>query len=242
MPRRRARLARARARERLAAPPPARPPSSPPRCRAELLAVDDRGAREAPLVRRPLDSTIRVRHVPAASRASTSCSSVLWSTCVRERVLDPLARTRRRPPPRSRSKPCSRKSAPSAASSSAASTLRLRDEPLELLLAGARRRRARARRSPRPSSRATTAQVARETTCERTFASCPSEKSGCARRAHARSPARGRCRRGTRAARTRRPVGRPRRVGEDVLRRSGGSSSISCARARARSRYWCEVT
>src|SRR5580765_6335293 len=33
-------------------------------------------------------------------------------------------------------------------------------------------------RSPRSSSRATTAQLARDTTCERIFASCPSEKSG----------------------------------------------------------------
>ena len=50
-------------------------------------------------------------------------------------------------------------------------------EPLELL--GRHRRRA-ARRAarPSPSSRATTAQLARETTCERIFASRPSEKSG----------------------------------------------------------------
>src|SRR4051794_26418199 len=33
-------------------------------------------------------------------------------------------------------------------------------------------------RWPRPSSRATTAQLARETTCDRILASCPSEKSG----------------------------------------------------------------
>ena len=32
--------------------------------------------------------------------------------------------------------------------------------------------------APRPSSRATTAQLARETTCERIFARRPSEKSG----------------------------------------------------------------
>ena len=35
-----------------------------------------------------------------------------------------------------------------------------------------------AMRSPSPSSRATTAQLARDTTCERILASCPSEKSG----------------------------------------------------------------
>src|SRR5436305_1521453 len=72
--------------------------------------------------------------------------------------------------------PCSRKSAPSTASSSAARTLRFRDSrsssaPWRSAVCAAKRR-------PRPSSRATTAQLARETTCERTFASRPSEKSG----------------------------------------------------------------
>src|SRR6478735_6344635 len=75
------------------------------------------------------------------------------------------------------SKPCSENSAPSAASSSAARTLRLRTSRLSSSSASAFEPRSRSRR-PRSSSRATTAQLWRDTTCERIFARRPSEKSG----------------------------------------------------------------
>src|SRR4029077_5821658 len=65
---------------------------------------------------------------------------------------------------------------PSAASNSAASTLRLPDRRSSSSWGTETRRRDTP--SPRSSSRATTAQLARETTWERIFASCPSEKSG----------------------------------------------------------------
>ena len=50
-------------------------------------------------------------------------------------------------------------------------------EPLELVASG-RPAVVSSSRSPRSSSAATTAQLARETTCERSFAICPSLKSG----------------------------------------------------------------
>src|SRR4051794_26443017 len=74
------------------------------------------------------------------------------------------------------SKPCSRKSAASAASRSAASTLRF-CASRSSSSAGIPLARSMSRR-PSPSSAPTTAQLARETTCERILASRPSEKSG----------------------------------------------------------------
>src|SRR5918912_836673 len=74
------------------------------------------------------------------------------------------------------SNPCSRKSAASAASSSAARTLRFCDSRSSSS-AGIPLARSISCR-PRPSSAPTTAQLARETTCERILASRPSEKSG----------------------------------------------------------------
>src|SRR5919201_710671 len=74
------------------------------------------------------------------------------------------------------SKPCSRKSAASAASRSAARTLRF-VESRASSSSGIPVARS-VRRRPRPSSWPTTAQLARETTCERILASRPSEKSG----------------------------------------------------------------
>src|SRR5215203_596231 len=75
------------------------------------------------------------------------------------------------------SKPCSRKRAASAASRSAARTLRLR-ESRSSSSGGTIRSPFSMSRDPRPSSRETTAQLARETTCERIFASRPSWRSG----------------------------------------------------------------
>src|SRR5581483_206999 len=74
------------------------------------------------------------------------------------------------------SKPCSRKSAANAASSSAASTLRLCTSRFSSA-SGSVDAFSRSR-APRPSSRATTAQLARETTCERIFAIRPSVNCG----------------------------------------------------------------
>src|SRR2546421_868964 len=74
------------------------------------------------------------------------------------------------------SKPCSRKSAASAASRSAASTFRF-CASRSSSSAGIPLARSISRR-PRPSSAPTTAQLARETTCERILARRPSEKSG----------------------------------------------------------------
>src|SRR5919202_3554133 len=74
------------------------------------------------------------------------------------------------------SNPCSRYSAASAASSSAASTLRFRASRSSS--SPGRSWPCAARRRPSSSVRATTAQLARETTCERIFASRPSVYSG----------------------------------------------------------------
>src|SRR5438067_1833834 len=104
-------------------------------------------------------------------RASCSCSSVLWSTnvvsaySIRGSNASTIA-------PSIASNPCSRYAPAIAASSSAASTFRFRDSRCASSLPP------RPSRSPSPSSRETTAQLARETTCERTFAMRPSEKSG----------------------------------------------------------------
>ena len=76
-----------------------------------------------------------------------------------------------------RSNPCSRKSAPNAASSSAARTLRFRDRRSSSSCGTAFPPRF-VSRSPSPSSRPTTAQLARETTCDLILASRPSENSG----------------------------------------------------------------
>src|SRR5215218_1584400 len=74
------------------------------------------------------------------------------------------------------SKPCSRKSAASAASSSAARTFRLRTSRVSSSVGSPTA--CSWRRAPSSSCRATTAQLARETTCERILASRPSLKSG----------------------------------------------------------------
>ena len=98
-----------------------------------LLAVDHGGARERPLVRRPVDLEHRVRHLTArAARAppgARSCGrrSVVSAYSMRPAKAATIASS-------ICSKPCSRKSAPSAASSSAASTLRFSARPLELFL------------------------------------------------------------------------------------------------------------
>src|SRR5438552_617928 len=76
------------------------------------------------------------------------------------------------------SKPCSRKSAPRAASRSAARTLRFRTSRVSSSSGNACAPRSCSRR-PSSSSRPTTAQLWRETTWERIFARRPSEKSGC---------------------------------------------------------------
>ena len=95
-------------------------------------------------------------------------------------------------------------------------------------------------RSPSSSSRATTAQLARDTTCERIFASRPSRE---VRIPLVQLPRDGELehavaqelealvRRGT--------VGRPRRVGEDLLQPLGGQV---VDQALERLRYWCDVT
>ena len=75
------RQARRRAARAPASRPPARPPSSTvPAPDAQLLAVDDRRARERALVRRALDLEHGVGDRAARARASASWSSVLWST------------------------------------------------------------------------------------------------------------------------------------------------------------------
>src|SRR4051812_6287205 len=110
------------------------------------------------------------------ARASCSCSSVLWSTCsvsansIRGSNAATIAGS-------IASKPCSRYAAAIAASSSAASTLRFVDRRSTSSPGSASADSAK-RRSPSPSSPATTAQLARETTCERTFAIFPSLNSG----------------------------------------------------------------
>ena len=136
------------------------------------------------------------------------------------------------------SKPYSRNTAPSAASSSAASTFRLRESRSSSSWGTDTARCD--MRSPSSSSRATTAQLARETTCERIFASRPSVKSGITLVELARDGELEHAvaqeleplvRRGT--------VGRPRRVREDLLQPLGGQL---VDQALERLRYWCEVT
>ncbi len=121
----------------------------------ELLAVDDRGAREVALVRGPLGREHHVGDLLAAPRErlvfTTACSIA--------------------------ANPCSRKSAPSTASSKAASTLRF-FASRSISSAWRSAMPNLPRRRPRSSSRATTAQLARDTTCERIFARRPSENSG----------------------------------------------------------------
>ncbi len=72
----------------------------PPFAAAELLAVDDRGAREAAVVRRAFDVEISVYDHRRPVRASSSCRSVFVVDPRGERVLD-LSEKRRRSRPRS---------------------------------------------------------------------------------------------------------------------------------------------
>ena len=62
----------------------------PPLAAAELLAVDDGGAREAALVRRPLDRDLDVRHAAGRVRASSSWRSVFVVDAGRRPRLDVL--------------------------------------------------------------------------------------------------------------------------------------------------------
>ena len=142
---------------------------------AELLAVDDRRAGEMPLVRRPLgrehdvgDLLARCARAPPGARSCGRRASSARTRCAR--------RTRRRPRPRSPGSRARGRARRATASSSAASTLRFFAS--RSISSAWRSPLCAASRAPRSSSRATTAQLARETTCERIFASRPSEKSG----------------------------------------------------------------
>ena len=142
----------------------------------ELLVVDERGTREAALVRRPLDRDLGVVH-PAAPAREQLLQVRLVVDAGRERMLD-LIRER----VDDRLLDCGEAV---LQEERAERRLDYRGEDVAVLAPAARAPRPSASeaahstsRPPRPSSRATSAQVARETTWERTFASCPSEKSG----------------------------------------------------------------
>src|SRR5438105_3868712 len=163
-------------------------------------------------------------------RARSSCRSVFWSTRVVS-ACSIWAENASTTASSIAAKPCWRKSAPSAASITAASTLRFRDSRCSssAVCVGAA---CSTRRRPRSSSFATSAHVARETTWERTFASRPSEKSGC--RAYSACA--------TASSRTLSPrnsslsYDAERSLAHDVCVKtgsasSGGSPSISCARS-----------
>ena len=190
---------------RLAAP--ARRPSSTARCPCpSCSAVDQRRARERPLVRRALGL-----EDPVGDLAARAGERLLQLRLVVD--VASSARSRSAPGKRSTiagsigSKPCSRKSAASAASSSAASTLRLSASRSSSSAAASWPRST--SRAPRPSSCATTAQLCAGDDVRADLREPPfGEVRVARRRAPARPRARGRCRRGTRAARTRAP-GRP---------------------------------
>ena len=143
-----------------------------PRC----TSLDQRGAGEAALVRRALRLEDRVETV-WPSRASSSWSSVLWSTWRRHRVLDALGEGLHDRAPGSARTRARGRARPSAASTSAARTLRLRARRLELRA----RRRAPTPRAAGFRARAgvrRSAQLVRLTTYAQAFVSRPSEKSG----------------------------------------------------------------
>ena len=170
--------------------------------RAELLAVHHRGAGEAPVVRRAFDGELRVGHVPARSgeellqvgllvdavvsacsicseNAATTASSIAAKPCCEEE--------RRRAPPRG-----PRRARCGCATSRSNSSSKWRRSALDETLAELElTRHHRARR-------------ARDDVRARPSPAAPRRSRDAARTAHARPPARGRCRRGTRAARTRR--------------------------------------
>ena len=203
----------------------------------ELLALDHGRARERAVVRRSLDLEHRVRdRLPAASERLLELGLVV--DVRRARVLDPRGergddrvldllepvleeeRCRARP----RGAPRARCGSARGASSSSCGTDTARS----------------AIRSPSPSSRATTAQLARETTCDRIFASWPSVKSGIPvvelprdrELEHAVAEELQPLVRG-------RAVRRPRRVREDMLQPVGRELVDQSLEAL---RYWCEVT
>ena len=158
-----------------ARPHPARRPSSSARARADDLAVDGRGRREVPVVRRPLDRQRRVGDRPAEPGEPLLQLGLVVDVGV-QGVLDPrLERVDDRglDAPRSRARGRRRRAPPRGAPRGRCGCGRAGRPP------PARGRRLPARsRSPSSSSRATTAQLARDTTCERIFAIRPSENSG----------------------------------------------------------------
>ena len=189
--------------ERVAAPawrPPARRPSSSAgaACRAPRRR-STRGADEVAVVRRALDVEHRVRDAAAALRERLLELGLVVDVR-RARVLDPVGEG---VDDRASigSKPCSRKSAAIAASSSAASTLRFARAARARPAATSRRRARRAARRARARARRRAALRARRRASGSSRAG-PRRSPGSARRARARSRARARCRRGTRAART----------------------------------------
>src|SRR4051794_23561588 len=127
-----------------------------------------------------------------------------------------------------RSNPCWRETAAIAASSSAASTLRLRERRSTSSTGSPSCSRS---RSPSASSCATTAQLARDTTCERTFAIRPSLNSG-KRSYSVRATASSRTESPRNSRRSYDAVRSPAHdeCVKTALARSGGSASISSRR------------
>ena len=226
--------------ERLARRPSARRPSSklPVPMPASSPSISAAQVKRA-LVRRPLD----LEHGVGDARAEPRELLLELGLVVdvgRERVLDPLARTPRTIGPWIALEAVLEVERAERGLDERREDVAVRRQPLELIGGTLPRARSR-RRSPRSSCLPTTAQLARLTTYARIFVSCPSGKSGNARRAPVRSRARARCRRGTRAARTTARSSTQRRMREDALAAAPQERSIELEELATRAlglSYW----
>jgi len=186
------------------------PPSSSSRCRCPALAVDQRRAREAPVVRGAFhlhDGVDDLLGIRAKLSWSSSCSPpecvAAYSICPRsfhDRRLDGLEAPPRGKPQRARPL------------SSAARTLRFCEA--DELLGLRRRRRAEQLRAEAELLGRRARKARRETTCERIFASRPSVNSGSVVQSRATASSSTLSPRKLQPLVGRRPVGGPRRVGK----------------------------